>query len=224
MNHVTFLKKLLKRFTETIESARTKHLLDVVIALYTVDSNLVETADAIFEQLMKKIRIESESIDVICNLAFASALWDSCKEENRSQFVECVKARLECESDADLCSIPAESLGRLLFGLGKYDGEKVVNITSRLRIWFDSRFNAYSLLPRDVVRVAYGFAFTGAYNEEIHYVLRKQVYRRAGYFQTMDIKILKEVFRKMDLDFTDQLETDLLSGDKFVYHREYGRF
>lgn len=83
--------------------------------------------------------------------------------------------RLNTWNHIALYDLSAESFGNLIWSLGtlKYQGAKAV--MDKASNWLTERRRVYSMLPRDVAHVVAGFGHMEFYNQNLKYMLERQV-------------------------------------------------
>lgn len=223
MDHVNFIRKLLGRLKSTSDQALPQHLTSTLISLHSIDSKMTQDASLFFQKLLKVYKIENTNSERISDFFLSLGLWGLQGDSSRKAFVEVGIEWLNWMTDEDIKELSSESFGNLLYGLGllKYPGTKL--IVERLQLWLTERFNAYTLHPRDLAKACYGFAFLGPRDTDFQFHLMKQTVRRSGFYRPNDVLLLKEAFLKMRMEFSPELEKQLITGDRSLYQKLFTR-
>lgn len=222
MDHAQFIKRLLRRFDHTLPLAQPRHLLLVLVSLHTIDSSLHHYAKRVLDRLIETTQIESLSLDMVGDVLYAIGLWDTARSKRKTRAVNSLVTRTNGMTDAEITDLNPSTLGKVLYGLGRLRHRGAAAFVDRSRLWFDERFNGYAMQSKDLVRCSYGYAFTGIHDSNLAYLLKKQAIRRAGFFNKWDLSMLTEAFDEMGVYLGEEIERQLLIGDKRILERIYG--
>ena len=223
MDHELLIRKLLKRFEATMHLALPSHMIQTLTSLHTIDSGLKAMADQIFERLIETFRIDTSPFHTVAEFLYCLGLWGIEERENRLTAVQLLVARIEAATDEEITDLDAIAFSKMLNAFGRLQLKKSSSVAIRTQMWFDKRFNGYSISPRDLARCAFGYAFSDGFDKDFAHLLKKQALRRSGYFNRADLQMLGRAFAYMGLGYDDVIEVQLLTGDKRVYEQTYRR-